>query len=197
MYSRDSEFIDSIQLGFDLGQESSNAESFQSVSFAGLIALIIMYVVLVVQFNSFIQPILFLLAIPFSFPGLFLGLYLTDNPLSFFVVIGLTGLIGIVVNNTIMLVEYVNSKQIEGMDVKLAIVEAVKLRSRPIMTTSLTTVAGLLPLAISEPFWEQLAYTIIFGLFSSLFMILLSFGAYYYIIESLRIKIKSYLKRFV
>jgi multidrug efflux pump subunit AcrB len=150
-----------------------------------------MYGLLVLQFNSFTQPLLILLAIPFSFPGLFAGLYYTNNPLSFFVVVGLTGLVGIVVNNTIMLIEYANAQRNEGKDLLFSISEAVSLRTRPILTTSLVTVAGLVPLAISEPFWEPLAFTIIFGLLSSVIMIIVAFPVFYYVVERLREKFYS------
>lgn len=189
------DYSDKATLGFDFGQESDNATSFNSVALAGIISIFVMYAILVLQFNSFTQPILILLAIPFSFPGLFPGLYYTNNPMSFFVVIGLTGLIGIVVNNTIMLIEYANAKRAEGKDLISAISEAVKLRTRPIFATSLTTVAGLVPLALSEPFWEPLAFTIIFGLLSSVFMIMLAFPIYYYFIEGLRERFYLLFKR--
>lgn len=179
----DAEYGD-VSLAFDFGQESDNAESFESVVLAGMLALVVMYGLLVLQFNSFTQPLLILLAIPFSFPGLFLGLYLTGNPMSFFVVIGLTGLIGIVVNNTIMLIEYANAKRAEGYSSLEAISEATKLRTRPILTTTLTTVCGLVPLALAEPFWEPLAFTIIFGLISSMMMLFFAFPIFYHLVQS-------------
>lgn len=172
-----------VLLGFDFGQETENAESFNSVVYAGIIAMLAIYALLVLQFNSFTQPLLILVAIPFSFPGLFAGLYYTGNPMSFFVVIGLTGLIGIVVNNTIMLIEYANSRYKDSQDLGESITEAVRLRTRPIMATSLTTIAGLLPLALTEPFWEPLAYTIVFGLISSVLLITFAFPSYYYVVQ--------------
>ncbi|WKZ30926.1 MAG: efflux RND transporter permease subunit [Candidatus Dojkabacteria bacterium] len=181
-----------VTVGFDSGQESDNAESFASVALAGIIALIVMYGLLVLQFNSFSQPLLILLAIPFCFPGLFLGLYLTGNPMSFFVVIGLTGLIGIVVNNTIMLIEYANARRREGKDITEAISEAVRLRTRPILTTTLTTVCGLVPLALTEPFWEPLAFTIIFGLLSSMALILFAFPVFYAAVQGWRDLLYNY-----
>ena len=183
-------------LGFDFGQESENANSFNSVVFAGLIALIVMYILLVLQFNSFTQPLLILVAIPFSFPILFPGLFYTDNPMSFFVVIGLTGLIGIVVNNTIILIEYANSQRRAGKSIIDSIAESVRLRTRPIFTTSLTTIAGLLPLALTEPFWEPLAFTIIFGLVSSVMMIVIAFPVYYFLVESARDLFYKKVKKF-
>ncbi len=171
-------------LGFDLGQESENLESFNSTIFALGAALILMYILLVVQFNSFSQPLLIFLAIPLTFPGLFPGLYLTDNPFSFFVMLGIIGLTGIVVNNTIMLVTFANQGIADGLSIKEATVNAVRRRFRAIITTSLTTIAGLLPLALTDPFWEGLAFSIVFGLISSSILVLTLFPSFYYFVES-------------
>lgn len=177
---------DKYDLEFDFGQESENANSFNSIALSAVIAVVAMYALLVFQFNSFTQPLLVLIAVPFSFPGLFMGLYYTQNPMSFFVILGITGLVGIVVNNTIMLLEYANTRRRAGKGSIESIVEAITLRTRPILTTSLITIAGLLPLALTEPFWEPLAFTIIFGLLSSLVMIFIAFPLVYSTVEDAR-----------
>lgn len=182
-------------LGYDLGQESSNLESFNSAILALFVALAVMYILLVTQYNSFVQPLLIFIAIPFTFFLLFPGLALTNNPMSFFVVIGLTGLIGIVVNNTIMLVEFVNQSIREGNSLIESISQSIRLRLRPILTTSSTTVAGLLPLALTDPFWEPLALTIVFGLISSVIMVLVFFGPYIYFVEVSRNFVKSRIRK--
>lgn len=171
---------------FDKGQESENQESFASTFTALIFALIIMIGLLVVQFNSFSQPFLILMAIPLSFPGLFPGLYITDNPFGFFTMIGIIGLSGIVVNNTIMLMDFANQQRNQGKSIRESIVHAVHTRFRPLVTTSVTTVVGLLPLSLSDPFWESLAFSIIFGLLSSTVMVILVFPAYYAIVEWMR-----------
>ena len=173
-------------LGFDFGQESENEESFGSTITAFITALVLMFVLLVVQFRSLLQPLLVFLAIPFGFFGVFGGLWLTGNPVSFFVMLGLIGLIGIAVNNTILLTDFANQERRAGADRVTAIETAIRRRFRPLVATSLTTVAGLLPLALSDPFWEPLAYTIIFGLLSSTFLVVVSFPYYYVFIEWLR-----------
>ena len=178
--------LEADALGFDFGLESDNQESFSSLPIAFLVALVAMLVLLIVQFRSSVQWILVFLAIPFSFFGVFAGLLITDNVLSFFVMLGLIGLIGIAVNNTILLTDFANQERDLGHDRKTAIENAVRQRFRPLVATSLTTVAGLLPLALSDPFWEGLAFTIIFGLLSSTFLVLLSFPYYYLAIEALR-----------
>lgn len=185
------EFRDKYNLGrdgvaFDLGQQGENLDSFNSAIFALVLAVIIMYVLLVLQFNSLSQPFLILIAVPFSFPGLFLGLYLTDNPLSFFAMIGITGLVGIVVNNTILLLDYANVVREETGSIKEAISEAVKYRFRALLTTTLSTLVGILPLAFTDPFWEGLAYALVFGLASSTLLVIFAYPVFYAMLEHSR-----------
>ncbi|MGI9595517.1 MAG: efflux RND transporter permease subunit [Acidimicrobiales bacterium] len=176
-------------LRFDFGLESDNQESFASMPLAFGIALGAMFVLLLIQFRSLVQWVLVFLAIPFSLFGVFGGLLLTDNVLSFFVMLGLLGLIGIAVNNTILLTDFANQERRAGADRKQAIETAIRRRFRPLVATSLTTVAGVLPLALSDPFWESLGFTIIFGLLSSTFLVLVAFPYYYLAIEAVRDRI--------
>ncbi|HSL57659.1 MAG TPA: efflux RND transporter permease subunit [Acidimicrobiales bacterium] len=178
-------------LEFDLGIESDNAESFGSTVTAFVVALVLMFVLLVIQFRSLLQPLLVFLAIPFTFLGVFGGLWLTGNPISFLVTLGLIGLIGIAVNNTILLTDFANQERRAGADRVTAIATAARLRFRALVTTSVTTMAGLLPLALTDPFWEPLAFTIVFGLMSSTVLVLLAFPYYYLGIEWLRDGIRA------
>lgn len=173
-------------LDFDVGQESENAESFGAMGLGLIIAIAGMYLLLVVLFNSFSQPLLILLAVPFSLFGVFFGLTVTDNAMSFFVMLGLLGLVGISVNNSILLTEYANQERRAGADRFTAISNAVRDRFRPLVATTLTTVFALLPLALNDPFWQALAYTIIFGLLSSTILIIISFPYYYLGFERVR-----------
>ena len=109
--------------------------------------------------------------------------------------IGFFGLIGIAVNNTILLTDYANQERRNGMPIVESISEATKKRFRPLLTTSLTTVAALLPLALSDPFWEALAFTIIFGLLSSTFLVIVSFPYYYLFAEALRTRVRRLFNR--
>ena len=173
-------------IGFDLGQEGENIESFVSAVLALGVALILMYILLVLQFNSLSQPLLIFLAIPFTFPALFPGLFLTDNSLSFFVMVGIIALSGIVVNNTIFLVDYANQARREGKGIIDSITQATTIRFRPIVATSLTTIVALLPLTLTNPFWEALGLTIIFGLASSSILVIFAFPVFYAGVESMR-----------
>jgi len=182
---------------FDFGNESENQESFKGVLIALPILVIAMFVLLAIQFRSVLQPLLIMFAMPFSFFGVALGLYLTDNPLSFFVMIGFFALIGISVNNTILLTDYANQERVNGSTPREAIATAVRLRFRPLLTTSITSVLALLPLALSEPFWESLAYTLIFGLVSSTLLVLISFPYLYLVMERIRGAFKIGRQKFV
>ncbi len=170
---------------FDFGQESDNQDDFASLGRALVIALLLMLVLLVVQFRSIVQPLLIFLAIPFSFFGVFTALSLTGNPISFFVAVGFIALIGVVVNNTILL-DAANQARRRGLRPGLAIAEAVERRFRPLVATTLTTVVGLLPLALSDPFWESLSFTLIGGLVSSTILVVLAFPVFYLAVEKVR-----------
>lgn len=173
-------------LEFDFGTESDNQESFASVPLAFGLALLLVLGLLIVQFRSISQWLLVFLAIPFSFFGVFGGLLLTGNVISFFVMVGLIGLIGIAVNNTILLTDYANQERRAGRDRHTAIRNAVRHRFRPLIATTATTIAGLLPLSLTDPFWEALGMTIIFGLLSSTLLVLVSFPFFYLVLESVR-----------
>jgi len=179
------------EVEYDFGFESENQDSFSSLLLALPIALIAMYVLLTIQFRSFLQPVLIFLAIPFSMFGVAYGLSYADYGVSFFTMFGFLGLVGIVVNNTILLVDYANQEKRKGLSTTEAITNATKLRLRPLLTTTLTTVSALLPLALSDPFWQPLAITIMFGLLSSTFLVIVSFPFYYLVAYWLRDRTSS------
>ncbi len=173
---------------FDFGSESSNQESFKGVAYALPILIIAMYILLAIQFKGLVQPLLIFLAVPFSLPGVGVGLALTNNPISFFAVVGFFALIGISVNNTIMLVDFANQKRKEGFGPRQSMAMAIEARMRPLLVTSTTAVVALLPLVLSDPFWESLAVTLMFGLISSTVLVTTIFPYYYLGVERLRCK---------
>ena len=182
-------------LKFDFGSESNNQDSFKSMVTAFPILILAMLILLVIQFRSLLQPLLILMAIPFSFLGVAFGLYITDNSLSFFVMIGFFALIGIAVNNTIMLVDYANQALRAGSSQTDAIAEAVRHRFRPLLTTSLTSIVALTPLAMSDPFWQPLAVTLIFGLISSTFLVVVAFPYFWLVAEWMRLATRRLFRR--
>ena len=182
-------------IAFDFGQESDNQDDFAGLVTALVVAMLLVVGLLILQFRSVVQPLLIILAIPFSLFGVFTALSLTDNPLSFFVFVGLIALIGVVVNNTILLIDAANQGRRAGLRPGEAIGQAVTRRFRPLVATTLTTVVGLLPLALSDPFWEALSFTLIGGLLSSTFLVLLTFPVFYLAVEKVRTPIRNFGRR--
>ncbi len=178
--------VDSDALGFNLGQESENQDSFKTLAIAFPILLAVIYVLLAFEFRSLLQPLLIFLAIPFSLFGVMLGLDLTDNPISFFSMLGFFALIGLSIKNTILLTDYANQSRRAGMNPVQAAHEALAERFRPLIATSLTAVVSLIPLALTSPFWQGLAVVLIFGLLSSTFLVVTVFPYYYLGAELLR-----------
>ncbi len=152
------------------------AQSFGSLGFALLMGLLVSYMVLASQFNSFSQPILILLALPFSLSGAFIALYVSNNSISLYSMIGIILLMGIVKKNSILLVEFTNHKRQEGLPVNEAIMVASPIRLRPILMTSVATIAAALPPALAfGPGAESrvpMALTIIGGVLISTFFTL-------------------------
>ncbi len=156
------------------GELESREESFGGMMRAGIIALIAIFAVLVLQFRSFTQPFIIFSALPLALLGSVLALYITGYTFSFTALIGLISLSGIVVNNSIILVDYINKLIGEGMQKATAIKLAGETRFTPIVLTTLTTIGGLLPLTLrGGTLWAPMGWTIIGGLFISTFMSLL------------------------
>lgn len=150
------------------GEQENRKESFSGMSNAFLFALMGIFAVLVMQFRSFAQPLIIFAAIPFAVSGAFVGLFLSGYTFSFTAFIGLTSLIGIVVNNSIILVDFANQLVAEGKSIRQAILESASTRLAPIVLTSLTTVGGLLPLTLEgSSMWAPMGWSIIAGLVMS------------------------------
>jgi multidrug efflux pump subunit AcrB len=180
---------------FDFGLESDNQDDFAGLIVAGVIALGLMLILIAIQFRSVAQALLIFLAIPLSFLGVFGALKLTDNPQSFLSGVGFIALIGVAVNNTILLVDSANQRRRAGASAGEAIQHAVTSRFRPLITTTVTTVVGLLPLAIGDPFWESLGFTLMGGLVSSTVFVLLCFPTFYLGLESVRTPLRNGVRR--
>ena len=133
-----------------------------------ILAIFLVFVVLAVQYESLLNPLIIILSIPFALIGVAAGLDITNTNLSMMAWLGVIMLIGIVVNNAIVLLEYIEIARKKGLIIHDAIIEAVRLRLRPILMTTLTTVFGLLPLALGtsegSEMLQPLAITIVFGL---------------------------------
>lgn len=131
------------------GQSRDFAESSSSLLFAFLLALAIIYLVLAAQFESFLDPFIIILTVPLSLAGALLTLHLTGQTLNVFSQIGIIMLIGIVTKNGILIVEFANQRKAAGLPPPAAVLEAAIARFRPILMTSLATVFGILPIALT------------------------------------------------
>ncbi|EXJ12405.1 efflux RND transporter permease subunit [Nitrincola nitratireducens] len=162
------------------------------------LALFLVFVVMAVQYESLRNPVIIILSVPFSAIGVAGGLVLLDMPLSMPVWLGMIMLAGIVVNNAIVLVEYIELQRDRGMLRDEAIIAAAKLRLRPILMTTLTTVAGMLPLAIGigegSEMLRPLAVAIVFGLSFSTLVGLLLVPVIYSLLHPMQRKEQSALK---
>ena len=154
---------------YDVGGEvESRGESFGGMGRAVIIAMIGIFAVLILQFRSFTQPLIVFAAIPLAIIGSILGLLITGYTFSFTAFVGLTSLVGIVVNNSIILVDYTNKLRQEDKELISAVKEAGETRFRPIIFTTATTIGGLLPLTLQGgTLWAPMGWTIIGGLTAS------------------------------
>lgn len=163
------------------------------------ISLVLVYMVMAVQFNSFIQPVIVMTVIPLTATGSILALFLTQRELSVLSALGVLMLIGIVLNNAILLIDRINQLRKQGFTVSEAVVEAGKNRIRPIFMTTLTTVGGMLPLAIAtgtaSGYQGPLATVIIGGLLFATFITLLLIPSVYLMTEDVKRAIKSRLHK--
>ncbi len=147
------------------GEEESRQESFAGLSKIMIITAVGIFAVLVLQFKSFLQPLIIFSSIPFAMAGSVIGLYLTGLSFSMMAFIGLISLFGIVVNNAIILIDTANRNITAGYDKQDAIVSASVTRFTPILLTTLTTIAGLIPLTLfGGGLWQPLGTVIISGL---------------------------------
>lgn len=143
-------------------------KSFQELFLAIALSILVTYVVFVIFFKSFLQPLIILFAVPLIFIGVFPALaFFAGGQFGFLETIGILMVIGIAENVGIFLIDFANRKVKEGMNKKEAIALASGIRFRPIILTKITALAGLLPLAVFSPFWRGLALVVIFGILSS------------------------------
>ena len=181
------------QLTFPAGVEVAQGnmmdmmmEEFTAIFRAMAIAVYLVFAVMAVQFESLRFPIVVLISIPFAMVGSFLGLAVTGSSVNMTSLLGLVMLEGIVVNNAIVLIDYVNVlRREEGVEIYEALVRAGKMRLRPILMSSLTTIVGLLPMAIGSgvEMMESMAVVVIGGLIMSTLLTLILIPTFYLIFD--------------
>ena len=159
------------------GQREQSNESLRSLGVGFVVASFAMFVLLTMEFKSYFQPFLIMAAIPFGCAGAIFGHALMGMPLTLFSMFGLVALAGVVVNDSICLIDFINIRVREGHPLRLALREAGCLRFRPVMLTSITTIGGLLPLLLETSFQAQflipMATALAFGLAMTTLLVLI------------------------
>ncbi len=161
---------DSFQIG---GDNEEGSRLITEMISAMIFAAFLIGMVLVLQFNSFSQPIIILSAIPLSLTAVLIGFWISQTPISFPTLIGIVALAGIIVNDDIVLIDRINHHRRRTENYEDALIEGCKARMQPIFLTSITTVVGLLPLALSDPVWRGLGFAVIYGMSLSTVLTLL------------------------
>ncbi|MFW5489347.1 MAG: efflux RND transporter permease subunit [Desulfovibrio sp.] len=162
-------------LGFS-GQFESTQRSYTSLMYAFLVAVLVIYLILATQFGSYVQPVIILSAVVFSLIGVVFGKLVTQGLFTINSFIATVGVTGVVVNDSLVLIDFINRAYKSGMNRKAAIREGIRVRLRPILLTTLTTTLGLLPMAVGIPtysvVWGTMASTFVTGLCTATFLTL-------------------------
>ncbi|MBD3344670.1 MAG: MMPL family transporter [Chitinivibrionales bacterium] len=183
------------------GEFEDMTETFGQLLLGLLVAILLVYMVMASQFESLIHPLVIMSTMPLSIIGVVIILLITGKSLSVVAAIGIVILAGIVVNNGIVLVDYVNKLRREGMEIKDALIEAGRTRLRPVLITAGTTIFGMLPMALSRSEGSELrspmALTVIGGLFSATFFTLFIVPVAYLYFDVFGLWLKKMMKKII
>ncbi len=181
------------------GDLEMQQDAFRSLGLAMAAAILFVYLIMVALYNSYIHPFVVLFSIPMAVVGAFFALGLTNNSLNIFPFMGLIMLTGLVAKNAILLVDFTNRRRADGLEIIPALVEAGRVRLRPILMTTLTMIFGMAPIALSTSqaaeFKSGLGWVLIGGLTSSLLLTLLLVPVVYLKLEGVRLRFNRWLKR--
>jgi multidrug efflux pump subunit AcrB len=162
------------------GETSEQTEIFIDMGKLSVVVVFLILIMIAMQFYSLSIPVLVLSTVYLAFAGSLIGLFVTQTPLGFMTMMGVISLSGIVVRNGIVLIEFIEEARRDGVELKQAVIQAGEARLRPILLTSFTAVAGLMPLALSgDVLFQPLAVTIIFGLLFSTMLTLIVVPSFY------------------
>ncbi|MBS3819459.1 efflux RND transporter permease subunit [bacterium] len=194
------EKIESLALPSDYrvefsGEQEEMRKSFQSLIFAFLLAVILVYMIMAAQFESLLHPFLILFTLPMGLTGSVWALFMTGQTLNVISVIGMVVLAGIVVNDAIVKIDFTNQLKRKGMELRESIMEASRVRLRPILMTTVTTVLGLFPMSLGlgrgSELQQPLAISVIGGLILATFLTLILIPLAYEIVEKSKFRMRS------
>ncbi len=156
------------------GEYESTQRSYTSLTYAFLVALLLIYLILATQFSSYVQPLIIISAVAFALIGVIFGTFLSRSLFTINSFMAIVGVTGVVVNDSLVLIEFINKSFQQGLSRREAIVRGTNIRLRPIILTTLTTTLGLLPMAIGIPeyslVWGTMAMTFVTGLCTATFL---------------------------
>lgn len=176
--------LEGISVNFD-GEKAKILQYFGDIGVLAIFAALVIFLILLFEFKNFSQPFVILLAIPLSFIGAILALFITKMPLSFTSVLGMVSLMGIVVNNAIVLLDYINTERNKGVSLETACKTAAEKRFRPIILTTITTIVALTPLIIGgDNLFAPMAIALFGGLLVSTMLTLVVVPVVYAAIAS-------------
>lgn len=164
------------------GEKDNIFKYFGGLGIAALFAFAGIYIIMMIQFKSLLQPLIIMTSIPFSVVGAILGLFVFRQPISFTALLGLVSLLGIVINNAIILLDYINAARNQGMGIEEACRNAVEKRVRPIILTTTTTILGLIPLIFSGTLFVPMAVALMSGLLVSTLLTLVILPVVYLLV---------------
>ena len=180
------------------GQSENMQKTMSQLSFALSISIFLIYALLASQFESFILPFIIIGSIPLALIGVIWGLVVLRQPIDIMVMIGVILLAGVVVNNAIVLIDFIKTMRTRGYDKEYAIIYSCETRLRPILMTTMTTVFGMIPMALGlgegSEFYRGMAITVIFGLAFSTILTLVLIPILYSVVDSFTTKMAAKLK---
>jgi len=168
------------------GKAKEVKENFAKVTFAFVLAIVLVYMIMASQFESFIQPFIIMFTVPLALFGVAIALFVSGTTLNVISLLGMIFLVGTAVNNGIVLIEYINQARDQGVDIEEAAIDSASVRTRPIMMSALTTAIGLLPLALGlgegAELRSPMAVAMLGGTLSSTFFTLAVIPLFYILI---------------
>ena len=174
------------------GSYEDQQESFSDLLMLGVLIIILVYIVMAAQFESYVYPAIIMTSLPFAFTGIFLLLFISGHSLNVMSMIGAIMLIGIVVKNGIVLIDYIALNRERGMSIRTAVVDGGESRLRPIIMTALTTILGMVPMAVSTgqgaEMWQPMGVAVIGGLTFSTLLTLFYVPAMYCLFAAVGVK---------
>jgi len=180
------------------GTAEDQEEAFFYLGLAFIAAILLVYMIMASQFESLVYPLIIMFTVPLSVIGVFTFLFITGTSLSVMALVGLVMLVGISVNNGIVMVDYINQVKAEGIDLLDSVIEGSLARMRPVLMTAMTTILGMVPLAVElgtgAETWSPLARAVIGGLFTTTILTLIVVPIMYIMLETMSEKFRNFIK---